>query len=410
MATPIKRIEKDFLLKALYDEQLPVLFFRNRVEYTLTVEKPTRDLIYFKSDRPITGLQPQNKMELKFDYRGKVISFTVEAASIRVDRITTTVPEFLYKNLDRSFSRVPSPPDLQFQFTFLGDSYSLGYPKIQDYEEEEVAQLMSAMDTKNLTGLIAQIAAWIKTVASDYKLHLFRDLKPANMEERLLSETGKSLFLPSSLEEPPQGDPYPQKRLITAAMFRRHLESSGIAPERLDAVVTRYIQMKAENGISSELWIPIRFQEYVIGYIHLWINKGEKPPFTYEVIDTLYQFAKVFVFSLKENGYFEANRVRNSPLDGRMIDISVSGTLFTYPHSNFASSLVLNSELAVKLSAPKRVITTGAQIVRRYVDRKLNYFGCRFLDMAPEDLRFLFEYIYGKPFTDADAVFLSGRV
>jgi hypothetical protein len=30
--------------------------------------------------------------------------------------------------------------------------------------------------------------------------------------------------------------------------------------------------------------------------------------------------------------------------------------------------------------------------------------------MAPEDLRFLFEYIYGKPFSDADAAFLSGQV
>jgi hypothetical protein len=30
--------------------------------------------------------------------------------------------------------------------------------------------------------------------------------------------------------------------------------------------------------------------------------------------------------------------------------------------------------------------------------------------MAPEDLRFLFEFIYGKPFTDSDAAFLTGQV
>jgi hypothetical protein len=40
----------------------------------------------------------------------------------------------------------------------------------------------------------------------------------------------------------------------------------------------------------------------------------------------------------------------------------------------------------------------------------MGYFGCRFLDVAPEDMRFLFEYIYGKPFTDSDASFLSGQV
>jgi hypothetical protein len=30
--------------------------------------------------------------------------------------------------------------------------------------------------------------------------------------------------------------------------------------------------------------------------------------------------------------------------------------------------------------------------------------------MEPEDLRFLFEYIYGRPFTDKDLAFLSGQV
>jgi hypothetical protein len=410
MATPIKRIEKDFLLKALYDEQLPVLFFRNRIEYTLNVERPTKEWLYLKSDRPVTGVAPQSKMELMFDYRGKVISFAVEVSSIRGDHIVAAAPEFLYKDLDRSFSRVPSPSDLQIQLTFLGDRYSLGYPKIQNYEEDEVGQLMSAMDTKNLASLITQIAAWIKTIAHEYKLHLFKDLKPTGLEEQLLSETGKSLFLPSTLAGLPQDDPYPKKRLITAEMFRRYLESSGTEPALLDAAIARFIQAKFDSGIFSDLWIPILFQEYVIGYIHLWINREGKSPFNYEVIDTLYQFAKVFAFSLKENGYFEAGRVRNDPFEGKVIDISASGVLFTYPHSDFAKSLALNSELAVKLSAPKRVIAANAKVVRRYKDRKLDYFGCRFLDMAPEDLRFLFEYIYGKPFTDADAVFLSGRV
>jgi hypothetical protein len=32
------------------------------------------------------------------------------------------------------------------------------------------------------------------------------------------------------------------------------------------------------------------------------------------------------------------------------------------------------------------------------------------MDMEPEDMRFLFEYIYGKPFTDTEAEFLSGQV
>jgi hypothetical protein len=40
----------------------------------------------------------------------------------------------------------------------------------------------------------------------------------------------------------------------------------------------------------------------------------------------------------------------------------------------------------------------------------MGYFGCRFTSIEPEDLRFLFEYIYGRPFTDQDASFIAGKV
>ena len=129
MATPIKRIEKDFLLKVLYDEQLPVIYLKGQTQYILTVEKPTKAQMYFKADRPIDGLRVRKKMDLMFDYRGQVVSFSVEVVSYKEDHVITEEPEFLYKNLMRSFSRVSNPPDLKIQFTFLGDRYSLSYPK-----------------------------------------------------------------------------------------------------------------------------------------------------------------------------------------------------------------------------------------------------------------------------------------
>jgi hypothetical protein len=193
-------------------------------------------------------------------------------------------------------------------------------------------------------------------------------------------------------------------------MFKRYLESTGVDLAYVDEACTRFIKTKFDSGVFSDAWIPILFQEYVIGYIHIWINKEGKLPFDYPVIDTLYQFAKVLAFSLKVNGYFEVGRLKNEPFEGKVIDISVSGLLFTYPHSPFSTALLPDSELAVKMIAPKRSIKAAAKIVRRYKDSSMGYFGCRFLNMAPEDMRFLFEYIYGKPLTDSDASFLSGQV
>jgi hypothetical protein len=410
MATPIKRIEKDFLLKVLYDEQIPIMYLRDRTEYILILDKPAKSELVFKADRPVSKLKIRQKMDLMFDYRGQVIIFSVEVSSAKDDIITAAAPEFLYKNLDRSYSRIGTPTDLQVQFTFLGDRYKLSFPKVMEYETGDFGDFIRDLNPRNLSGLIEQMAGWIKGYANGYKLVIFKDVKPTSTEERIVAETGKTLYLPSTLANFPQTDPYPKKRLITEEMFKRYLESTGVNIEYVNNACARFIKAKFDAGIFSDAWIPVLFQEYVIGYIHIWINKEGKLPFDYGVIDTLYQFAKVLAFSLKENGYFDGGKMKNEPFEGKVVDISASGLLFAYPHSTLSAALLPDSELAVKLITPKRSVNTNARIVRRYKDNSLGYFGCRFLDMAPEDMRFLFEYIYGKPFTDTDASFLSGQV
>ena len=411
MATPIKRIEKDFLIKVLYDEKIPVMHIKGQSQYVLTVEKPTqKGQMFFKSDRPIEGLKVRKKLDLLFDYRGQVIVFSVEISDFRDEHITVQEPDSLYKNLDRSFSRVSTPADLQVQFTFHGDRYSLSYPKVTEYETINQAALFKAADPKNLSGLVEQMAAWVKNYASAYKLIIFKDVKPTSTEERLLAETGKAFFIPSTLAGFPVEDPHPKKRVITEDTFKRYLESTGVGLQFVDEACARFISQKNKAGILSDLWVPILFQEYVIGYIHVWIDKEGVMPFDFTTIDTLYQFSNILAYSLKINGYFETGKLKNDPFEGKIIDISASGLLFTYPNSAFALTLMLDSELAVQLKTERRTVKAKAKIVRRYKDNTQGYFGCRFLDMAPEDLRFLFEYIYGKAFTDQDAAYLSGQV
>ena len=411
MATPIKRIEKDFLLKVLHDDQIPIMYLKNNTQYILTLEKHIKDQITFKADRPVEGLKARKKLGLMFDYRGQVITFKAEVATFKEEQIIANEPEFLYKNLERSFSRVSSSPEIEVQFTFSGDRYSLSYPKINEYEKVNSEEFARNADIKNLSGLIDQIAGWIKGYASGYKLIIFKDVKPSCTEERLLAETGKAFFIPSTQGDFVAEDPYPRKRLITGDIFKRYLESTGVDPQYLEEASARFIRHKYEAGILSDLWVPILFQEYVIGYIRIWINADGKAPFDYEVIDHLYQLTKILANSLRVNGYFETGKMRNEPFGGRVIDISASGILFTYPtNSPLASALLPGSELLVRLKSPRRTVNSKAKIVRRYKDTGYGYFGCRFVDMAPEDIRFLFEYLYGKPFTDSDATFLSGHV
>lgn len=409
MATPIKRIEKDFMLKVLFDEKLPIMLKFGRSEYVLTVDQAPKTDIRFKCNRPVEGVRKGAKLELMFDYRGQAISFTALALEMKDTLLVAEAPEFLYKNLSRAFSRVATPTDLKVTFTFHGDRYNLAFPKTLEFEPAEMPQYSDLFDPANIKDLVGQLSAWAREAATGHKLVMFRDSKPAALEEKLVAETGKALFIPSTQSDVPSIDPHPKKRIITNDVFKRYLENMGTDKIYVDAAADRFLKGKRDAGVFSDLWAPILFQEYVIGYIHLWIDAVGKPPFDPTVLDTVYQFAKVLAYSLKINGYFKSYEMKKDPFPGKVIDVSASGLLFANPSVSLSSSLLLDSAIDIQLAAGKRTVKTGALIVRRYRDSNLYYFGCRYTDIAPEDLRFLFEYLYGKPYTDADASILPPK-
>ena len=411
MATPVGRIEKEFLFKAIYEEKISIKYIRDRTEYSLTLERPAGDELVFRSDRSLGKLKPRAKLPLLFDYRGMIIDFTAEVLSQKDELVYSKAPETLYKNLDRNYLRVDTPSDIKVLFTFRGDRYNLSFPKVPEYESILAEDLMRNMDPKNLSGLIKQIAGMLNNFADGFKIINFKDKKPEAMEERVVSETGKTLFIPSTVGYLPKTDPYPKKRIITEEIFKRYLETTGVGLGFLDDHISRFLKAKFDAGVYSDAWIPILFHEYVIGYIHIWIDKQGKLPFDFGVLDNVYQYAKVLAFSLKENGYFEHGKIHNEAFEGRVLDISASGLLFAYPlGAILASTLLVDAELTVTVEAPNRTINVIARIVRRFKDKSASYFGCRFINMEPEDTRFLFEHLYGRQLDSSDHAFLTGQV
>ena len=411
MATPVGRIEKEYLLKMLYDEQLPIKYIKDRIEYILILEHPAGEDMVFRPDRPMGKFKPHAKLDVLFRYRGQVVDFSAEVQGVQDGLIFCKTPEMLYKNLDRNYLRVDTPSDIKILFTFRGDRYNLSFPKVAEYEIIKPDELIRSLDPRNLSGLIKQITGLLKNHADGFKIVNFKDKKPESIEEKIVSETGKTLFLPSTVEHLPKSDPSPKKRIITEDLFKRYLESNGVGVNYLGEKCTRFIKGKLDDGIYSEAWVPILFHEYVIGYIHIWIDKEGRPPIDFGVIDNVYQYAKVLAFALKENGYFEYGKMENESFEGRVLDISASGLFFAYPlGSHLASILLIDAELTVTIEAPNRSINVVAKIVRHFKDKSAHYFGCRFMNMAPEDTRFLFEHLYGKQIDDRDTTLLTGQV
>ncbi|MDR0302088.1 MAG: PilZ domain-containing protein [Treponema sp.] len=411
MAVPAGRIESEFYFKVLYDEKLPLKYIKDRVEYHLTLDQPVLEEMILRPDRPIDNLKPRSKIALLFTYRGQSIDFTTEIIKVSDELIICRTPEKIHKNLDRNYLRIDTPSDIKVLFTFRGERYNLSLPKITEYENVEANDLFGNDDSRNLSELIGQLTGMVKNHADGYKIVNFKDKKPETLEERIVSETGKALFLSVTKGRLPATDPYPKKRIITEEIFKRYLESTGVGIAYLGETCTRFMNNKYNDGIYSDAWVPILFHEYVVGYIHIWINKEGRPPFDYTMLDNLFQFSKVLAFSLKENGYFDTGKIHNEPFECSVLDISASGLLFACPHNlSIASLLLVDSDLTVTIAAPNRTVNVVARIVRRIKDKSAVYFGCRFTGIAPEDTRFLFEYLYGRQIDDTDSAFLTGQV
>jgi hypothetical protein len=387
-------VEKDFYLRALYHEKLPVTFMLNREEYLLTVISAPKEHVYLLPDRPIEGLKPRQRMVLMFKYRGHIIKFTTLVVALKAGVVIAQNPEFLSKDLVRSFARVPCPPDLKVVFSLQTERYALKYPKVPKYEEVELPDFITAIDPKNLSSLTQELFVWTKGAADGYQVTIFKSgAEPGGTEERILSETGKILYLHSTWSGLPKIDNSPRQRLITEKQFLQYLERTGFHADRLEDAIYRFIKAKINDGIASEIWTPILFQEYMIGHIHVWTKKDGAPSLNHEAIEILYNFAKTIAFSLKAQGYFNLYLIENKPFESLIVDISASGLLFAYSNSSAVSTLYPGINLSVNLETPERTITTDARVIRHIKANNVSCVGCQFVNMDTEDRNFLFEFI-----------------
>ena len=400
MATAVKRVERDFLLNALCSEKIPISYFRNRIEYYLTIKDVDKTSLHLNADDLINGLGPKNKVSFVFMYKNIRFSFSTVVKEIQNKHITTFIPEALYKNLDRSYARVNLPEGITVQCKYIDEGYVLPFPILSGKSPYSGAPEDDAID---FDSALAQMAFWAESYADSFEMISFKEKKLSSIEEVLISEHGKSLFLPQVSDGLPQEDK--GINIITVNDYKAYLKTHQPELKDTKEALDQFIASKQNNDIISDMWLPLLFYEYIIGCIHLWkMRTSTKLPFDESVLESARQFAGGIVTAMKKGGYFNAGLLKDKVIQGKIANISASGFCLAYPISPFSETLKVKVEIAVRLSAANRTINTTAKIVRQYQNRGVWFIGCRFLNMIPEDKRFIYESIYGEPFTDTGTI------
>lgn len=93
---------------------------------------------------------------------------------------------------------------------------------------------------------------------------------------------------------------------------------------------------------------------------------------------------------------------KESIFEPEIIDISASGLLFTHSEKKLSELLGLYGDIQLILKVGHRKLQILSRVMRKYEYYGQYFYGIQFLEIEPEDFRFLFEYVYGRPFTEED--------
>src|SRR5690606_37088220 len=105
--------------------------------------------------------------------------------------------------------------------------------------------------------------------------------KHANILERLISTSGKILILPlDQLRAFTNENPKQRAFLNTHEDLIRIFREIGMDPMAGMNTIQVFSQKRRASGIWHELYCPVLYKEYVVGYLQLIRSEAQKEPFS----------------------------------------------------------------------------------------------------------------------------------
>lgn len=336
-----------------------------------------------------------------FDCNGRTYAFETMIRDSNQNELRLDPPNRLLKSLQRKYVRVRKPRDIQVSISLPNEEICLDYPICPDYVSLDELASQSGYQGKNIAEIVNSFKTDIGKKSCKDTIVMFRTKKPDLFEEKLICDTGRILFIPSTVSGLPKVDPYPEGRIITLAQEEKFEDPNYfVVGSRFD----KLLEEKKNAGISSEIWCPIVYYQYVVGYIYVAHTGGES--FDVSMVDRLWDFSRILASELKKTGYFdsETSVTKAKAHKPEILDMSPGGMLITLPEHDIRTPVKEGSTFTTTMSFGKKHAQCMARVVRRYEGKDAISYGTTFLELAPQDIMNLYEFLYHRPYTDDDPV------
>ncbi|TVQ27377.1 MAG: PilZ domain-containing protein [Spirochaetaceae bacterium] len=395
MATEIKRIEKEFVLNNVRDQRIPVEVHLGAERLQAFIEKLDEERIWLRLTDDVFP-DTLGQITAFFRFRNNPMTFTSTVISRSDDVAEIAQPSELFRDLARAFERIKAPKDVRVSFLHKGRTVHLDYPDSDQYEPAEDPGADPGFDPARITELLTTFRERAVEFATENKIVMFRERRPTTFQELIVAKSGKILVLPLYGGESQIRSQETRDRLLTQDEIIAIETGGGADLFSVLEKIGSLVEANQERGLSHELYCPILYRQYVVGYLYLIRTGNEKTRFDPGVFDFVLQFARIFAYSLKINGYFKAEPQTAEFAGAELIDISGSGVLFGLPEDG--PDILLYSDLDLRIRLSDTTIPTRGRVMRKWNDADRVYLAIQFIELDPDDMERLFIHLYGSDY------------
>jgi hypothetical protein len=402
MGVRVGRIVKEFVFKSLIDHNVELKILGQRKELSGPVVQIRDEYLEVEiHDGNPDFFESEEEVQAYFLFQNNYHTFQTVILEIHGNRLKIQHPEEVYKNPQRKNERVRVSEKAEVFFTIKGQKIELNFPRSARYIEVSPDLLKTRIDFdyENIKSLHKNFRDKTKGEVSEARIVMLRDRGLDRYEEKVMAATGKALWIPSTEEDFPVTDPYPDQRLLTRRDLVKYEESLDRAPHVITSKLGNILYEKQKRQIHSELFCPVLYELYLVGYVYMCNREERREKITKDLFEYAFDFARVLSYSLHLSGYFTADDSAERRYEAPIIDISASGLLFAHPRSDLSNNLVIHTDIEITVRFQERTLVIGSRVRRKFQDAERCYFGIQFLDISQEDLNFLYEKLYDRPYT-----------
>jgi hypothetical protein len=405
MGVRVGRIVKEFVFKSLIEQnvELNIHGQRKGIAGSVLDIKDEYLEVEIRSGDPDLFSVDEN-VRVYFLFQNNYHTFESVILEKGQNRVKLVHPEGVYKNPQRKNERVKISERAEIFFTIKGQKVELNFPRSNRYTQlsPEAVNSHIDFDYSSIKSLHKNFREKTKAEVSEARIVMMREKVLDKYEEKVMAATGKILWIPSTEEDFPINDPYPDERLITRRDLVKYEEALDRPPHVITSKLGNILYEKQKKQIHSELFCPILYDLYLVGYVYLCNREDRKEKITKDLLEYTYDFSRVLGYSLHLTGYFTSNDNMERRYEAPIIDISASGLLFAHPRADLSDNLLIHTDIEVTVRFPERTMVIGSRVRRKFQDAERCYFGIQFLEINQDDLNFLFEKLYAKSYSSEE--------